>query len=329
MGYIIIDTGTTNTRIRYIEGDSILGEYQSKVGVRNTAIDKSTQKLKDALQEGISQVIEKSNKSLPDVKKIIAYGMITSNLGIFEIPHLQTPVGIEELSTNIRKKMFEEICEKPICFIPGVKNRIGEVTVENFQDMDIMRGEEVEALGALVYASRNQDVIYISPGSHTKFVFIDSEGRIQKCSTTLTGELLWALSKETVLASAIPQTLITSIDEAYIKKGIEAVKQYGFSKACFLVRIMEIFTEATDNQRVNFIAGAICYHDIISIEKDLKERDPYIIIGGKKILRELYGTVLKLMNYDEDKIKLLSDDEVERVSTVAAIKIVEGNHVDK
>lgn len=323
MGYIIIDVGTTNTRIRYIENSKILGEYRNQVGVRNTAIDGSVDKLKDSLKRGIIDTLVKSNRESKDVQKVVAFGMITSNLGLVEIPHLQTPVSLEDLTAGVVKKLFDDIFEKPLYFIPGVKNRVEEVTVDNFDELDIMRGEEVEAFGALEFSKSSQNAIYISPGSHTKFVYIDDEGKIEKCSTTLTGEILWALSKETILASAIPDRLIISIDETFIKKGIDMVKKYGFSKTCFLMRIMELFTNATDNQRANFIAGAICYYDIVSIEEELDKRNPHIIIGGKEILRELYNCIFKIIGYDVKQITLLKNDEVEKISTLGAITVVE------
>lgn len=323
MGYITIDTGTTNTRIRYIEKDQVLGEFKEKIGVRNTAITGSLQELKECIKKGIKDCLSNCKKEIDDVDKIVASGMITSNLGLFEIPHLETPVGIEDLETEVKSKKFEDIVEKPIYFIPGVKNKIEGNISENFDVIDMMRGEETESLGSLYLSEIEGDVIYISPGSHTKFVFIDSNKNIIKCSTTLTGELLWALAKETILANSIPSTLISNIDKEYIIKGIEAVKKHGFSKTCFLTRIIDTFTDATPNQRANFITGAICYYDTKSIENELLQQKPKILIGGCKVLRKLYECIFEIIGYDMKKVKLLDNDLADKASSIAAIRIVE------
>lgn len=327
LGYITIDTGTTNTRVRYFENDKVLWEFKEKIGVRDTAITGNLEKLKECIKTGITNCLLNCGKKISDVNKIIASGMITSDLGLLEIPHLETPIGIEDLRDGVKHKVFKDIVDAPIYFIPGVKNRIDANILNDFDAMDMMRGEESEALGALYLSQIEGNVIYISPGSHTKFVFIDYNKRITKCSTTLTGELLWALANETVLASSIPSTLISNIDKEYIMRGIAAVKKHGFSKTCFLTRIIDVFTNATANQRANFIAGAICYYDIKSIEDELLQQKPKIVIGGSKILRKLYRTILEIIDYDLNTVYLLEDDLANTASSIGAIKVIEKLHI--
>ncbi|SHI87793.1 2-dehydro-3-deoxygalactonokinase [Geosporobacter subterraneus DSM 17957] len=324
MGYITIDTGTTNTRIRYIEKDSLLGSYQEQVGVRDTAITGSLENLKRTIKRGIAHCLANSHRELWDVEKIIAFGMITSNLGLIEIPHLEAPVGLKELKKGIVQKSFQEIVDVPIYFIPGVKNKVENSSPGAFMSMDMMRGEETESIGALCFTQVKGERLYISPGSHTKFVFFDENHRIKKCSTTLAGELLWALASETILAHSIPKSLISSVEREYIEAGIAAVKKHGFTKTCFLVRSMDLFSDTTPNQRVNFIAGAIGYQDLKSIAQVLEEYKPTIIVGGKRMLRELYGTILEILGYDRDKIILLEDPVVEKASSIGALKILAG-----
>lgn len=323
MEYITIDTGTTNSRIKYVKDGEILCGYRDKVGVRDTAISGGLDKLKTSIRKGINHCLKTCSRELGDVDKIIASGMITSNLGLIEIPHLEAPIELEDLALNVVIKKFDDIVDKPIYFIPGVKNKSEGNSIDDLCEIDMMRGEETEAMGAISLENIDSNLLFISPGSHTKFVFLDKDRRIERCSTTLTGELLWALSKETVLANSISSELISKIDKSYINKGIETAKKHGFSKTCFLVRIIDTFTEATSNQLANFITGAISYYDIFSIEEELFRKNPQILIGGSQILRELYGVVFELMGYDMKKVKLLSNDIVEKASTFGAIKIIE------
>lgn len=318
MDFITIDVGTSNSRIRYIDNGSIVSQHKSRVGVKDTAISGSKGRLVNTLREGIEKCIAKSGKTLEDVTAIIASGMITSSLGLIEIPHVEAPVGVGELRDAIVEKKFDDIVKKPILFIPGVKNRVDG---GSFDEMDMMRGEEVEAIGAMKIMGLNGEAVFISPGSHTKIVFINHENKIDKCSTTLTGEIIWAITRETVITDSINSNIITEIDEEFVKKGIAAVKRYGFSKACYMVRIMDIFKNSTSNQLANFLAGAVGYYDIHSIKEELMTREPGIVIGGGSVLRELYGLILEIEGYRSDKITLMSDEAVEHATCVGAIEI--------
>ena len=191
MKYISIDVGTTNTRVRYMDNDNIIKIYKEQIGVRDTALTGSLNKLKAVLKKGIEECL-RDEDNVNEIK-IIASGMCTSNLGLLEISHLNTPVSREDLANHMIKKTFVDIINVPIYFIPGVRNN-----TYNFECADMMRGEEVEAFGALHLLEPEGNVLFVSPGSHTKFVFINN-GEIKKCSTTLTGEIIWALANHTIL----------------------------------------------------------------------------------------------------------------------------------
>ena len=55
---------------------------------------------------------------------------------------------------------------------------------------DIMRGEETETYALIEQYGSDQNTIYILPGSHNKYVFIDETAQFSLQSTTLSGELL-------------------------------------------------------------------------------------------------------------------------------------------
>lgn len=328
MGYITIDVGTSNTRVRYIEGEKIISNYSSGIGVKDTAIKGTLQYLKSTLKEGIEHCLRGANKNLDSVEGIIAYGMITSNLGISEIPHLEAPVNLECISQNIEIRLIDEIIEKPIYFIPGIKNRVANLTLDTFRDVDMMRGEEVEVFGAILMGKKNKNLLYISPGSHTKFVFLNNSEEIEGCSTTLTGEILWALSTETILAQSMDKDLVKEVDKKYVIRGIKSVENSGFTKTCFNVRLMDTFLDSTANQRANYLAGALIYEDIKAIKDFLEDEKWDIIIGGKRILRELYHVVFQEIGYDMNKVKTLNDQEVELLSSIGAIEILKRSKVE-
>ena len=69
--------------------------------------------------------------------------------------------------------------------------------------MDIMRGEEVEVMALLSHFAPGKPYLLVLPGSHMKFVSVDREDRITGCLTSISGELLAAITTGTILADAV------------------------------------------------------------------------------------------------------------------------------
>ena len=116
-----IDGGTTNSRVYIWQDSRIISQATRHIGVRNTAIDNSNQKLMQAIHDALFEALNTVNITEKDLDAILASGMLTSNVGIMEIPHITAPVTINELSESITVRKIPEIAEKPILFIPGIK----------------------------------------------------------------------------------------------------------------------------------------------------------------------------------------------------------------
>ena len=138
---IAIDAGTSSTRVCLTdEKKRRLALFKSETGVRNTAIDGHNGALKQAVREGIEQVLHQSGVSLDRVRAVYAGGMITSNVGLAEIPHLTAPAGLSELAAGVRAAAVPNVCALPIHFVPGVKNDVPHVDLTTCGNMDMMRG---------------------------------------------------------------------------------------------------------------------------------------------------------------------------------------------
>ena len=101
MLYFAVDSGTTNSRVWLIRDRKVLAKKRVSVGVRNTAIDGNNRALVKGIRETIFELTSKSDaKERPEI--VIAAGMITSNLGLHEVRHVQAPAGLSELASNIQ-----------------------------------------------------------------------------------------------------------------------------------------------------------------------------------------------------------------------------------
>lgn len=321
---IAVDTGTTNTRIIIAKDSEIINIEKCNVGIRDVALNGNIKILEDTILELILEGLNKVNKTLKDVSYIVGSGMITSNLGLLEIPHVEAPVSYKELSKNVQAVNFDWLDNIPFYFIPGVKNRC-EKSLELLSEIDVMRGEEVETIGILDMYGIDSKCLIILPGSHTKFAFVDHEGKIQKCATTMLGEMFNALVEKTILADSISKDLISEVDEKFVKLGIDYEYKYGLTKAVFGTRLLHIQLETTPNQRANFLGGALVSNDLYDYIIDFvkEDNDCKVIIGGSAPLRNLFEIALLYHGIPKERITLLNDEITKVATAVGGFKIID------
>ncbi|WP_160724275.1 2-dehydro-3-deoxygalactonokinase [Bacillus sp. USDA818B3_A] len=324
MYMIAIDSGTTNSRIRLVNDkqNKVIDVIKLNVGVRNTAIDGNADVLKRKIAEGLQEIILRNNLRSTDIQYIVAAGMITSNLGLFEVKHIEAPAKLEDFAKASSVRTEDYFCHIPCIFVPGMKNKIeyyeGELA-DQLDRHDVMRGEEVESFGLVNQIGLQGKGMIVLPGSHTKFVFMEDR-QIESCYSTLCGELLFAVSRETILSSSLDKELITSVEPEYLIEGYKASEKFGLTRALYHVRLADVFNQMNKNQRANYLVGAVMSCDIRTIlkSKRLEELD-YVVIGGGNPLRRAFGEIFSYL--DLKNVTVSSDEQVD-FSTVIGSKVI-------
>lgn len=293
---ITIDTGTTNTRtVLWQNGKKIEKDFES-VGVRDTSITGDKKRLKEAVKKSIDVVLKAGNITDHAEVTVIASGMITSDLGLAEIPHLEVPVGAFELSSGMTKKSIPEVFDQPIWFIPGVRNINKNILPENITDMDIMRGEEVEAIGAISQLEISGPAVLILPGSHTKIIKLDRKNRISGSITTMTGELMEFLTKKSILADSLDENFADFLDKDALRLGAKTCVSNGFTRTIFSVRLLDMYTNYSRNQRANYLLGSLVENDLMAIKNSdifsIEANDSFIILGNQ-ILSQAFKVLVE------------------------------------
>ncbi len=329
MKYIItIDAGTTNTRcILWDEDRQDLAVEKRPVGVRNTAMDGNNSRLKEAVKSCLLNLLDKNNLTYTDIKCIIASGMITSNVGLVEIPHVVAPAGKEDLAKAVTSVLLDDVSPLPFWFIPGVKNYGGEITLENFEAMDIMRGEEVESVAIIDQYPRGKDYLLVLPGSHTKFVSVDKEGRMTGCLTTISGELMSSIINNTIIADAVGRKFVEpeTYDKDMLLLGYDTAKRSGIGRCCFSGRILSLFTLKDKTKVSNFITGVTLQNDIEAIKNSSALQtspETTVIVGGKEPLRTMFVDILKHDGYFP-RVECFENPEDKALSALGAYIIAD------
>jgi 2-dehydro-3-deoxygalactonokinase len=222
------------------------------------------------------------------IEAVVMFGMITSELGLEEIPHLSAPAGPSELAVGMVRRSYDDL-PAPAYLVPGV--RCGD----DFRGADFMRGEETEVAGLLSLAEAPPPLLYISPGSHTKFVAVDADGRISWSMTTLSGELLWALHQETILAELVDPGKDLE-DPSMVEEGARFVEEGGLGRTLFAARLLNRIQDASAGACSDFVHGAVAMGDLASLRNALKGHETAsarVALGGKGALAGAYRHLLE------------------------------------
>jgi len=324
MYYLTVDTGTTNTRVRVWRKDRVVAGAFAPVGVRDTVVTGSKDTLRRGVREALAAACAEAAISEADVAAIIASGMISSNVGLHEVPHVAAPAGVRDLAAGMVFARLPGVADKPFWFVPGVKNSVGAVDTDNCARMDIMRGEEVEVFGLVRRLAVQEPAGFVLPGSHSKFVVTDAAGRIAGCLTTMAGELLGVITENTILKSALQGSLVSRVDEAMVLRGAACARQVGLSRACFTVRILDQFTGCTPEEKANFLLGAVLATDIAALRGSgafaVRPEMP-VIIAGKRQLREAFHAVLRQDGYFRGTLRPVDDDVLADIAGFGAMTV--------
>ncbi|MBP3361913.1 MAG: 2-dehydro-3-deoxygalactonokinase [Clostridia bacterium] len=300
--YITVDGGTTNTRVNLNDQKNIFYTVKIQSGARVN----SAESYKIQIKKAIEEILLKNKLTESDIECIVASGMITSERGLYEVKHVQAPAGIKELHDNIQHIYLRDITSIPFAFIPGVRT-----SADSVDTADVMRGEESEIIGIANY----ENSLCVLCGSHTKFIKTDTNGRITEFSTTLTGEMISALSSETILNDAVNLD-ITETDSEYLLKGYDYSCENGLNKALFKVRVLKNIFNASDIKIYSFYIGAILAGDISEI---INYNISDVIVGGRENIKKAVAKILK--NRTKVNVTELDNKTVQQSNAFGMVKI--------
>jgi 2-dehydro-3-deoxygalactonokinase len=256
----IIDGGTTRTRVRIWDGEQILWAASRKIGARDVASHG-----RSAIETAVKELLTDARRAYK-FDGVIAFGMITSNVGLHEVPHIMAPATYESLQESIVKWTFPLL--GTIYFIPGVKSTATAPTLLDMEVLDVMRGEETEVFGLRKMLRIRGKVDFFHVGSHHKLIQTD-DSSILSSKTTLSGEILAALTGETILASSTaPLESVEHVDVACWEAGFRIAQLQGFTRAAFCVRLVDQILSLSPDQATAFLMGAVASQDVMILSSD-------------------------------------------------------------
>jgi 2-dehydro-3-deoxygalactonokinase len=298
------DVGSTNSRAWLLDTASagpahVRARAVVPVGVRDAAIAGSTAPVRDAVRRLITEL---SATGAPAA--VVGAGMITSALGIREVPHVAAPVRIEDLARHVVTFTDPDLCQVPIWLVPGV--RCDGPTI---LDTDVMRGEETLVAGLLASGLAGPGTGVLNAGSHWKWIQIDGDGRIASSRTSLGGEVVHAVATTTVLKAALPEGPLRVVDEGWLIRGAEAAQAEGLLRAMFAVRLLQLQDRTTPEERHAYLVGATIAADVQAlISRGLLATGGGIVVTGPERMAAAWARILAWAGV---AARPLTDDQVE------------------
>lgn len=328
-----IDCGTTNSRVYIVNAKGeIVGQAEKKVGVRDTAVHGSNEKLKKELSETFYHALEHANKKIKDIDFAISSGMITSEIGLIEIPHMWAPAGNNELANNIKRVHDASIfpVDIPIYFIRGIKNKfdIQTATINNVGELDFMRGEETQIVGLFNLHNIKPPLTVVILSSHTKFIPINEQKNILGSITTVSGQVYEAIIKETFVGKSVRKDsdfdAENYFDENIIDAAYNWVKKSGFLRSLLLPRFMDVLLKTRWYERKLFVESIIASEDIKSMSQlrdfNIAPTEAFVLIGSAK--RSLvYEYLLKEKKNIKNIIKINDKKDIDYLSISGSLQL--------
>jgi 2-dehydro-3-deoxygalactonokinase len=258
---ICADVGTTNSRAWRLRGPEVVARAEHAIGARDVARAGSNDALRAALLELVGRVL-RGEPDAPRPSCIAAAGMLTSRHGLLELPYVEAPAGARELRAAVRRIELPGFSGIPWALVPGVRTAARPGALPGALGGDVMRGEETSCLGLLELGRMRPGDCLLNLGSHWKLVQTDADARIAWSFTSLAGELLHAVRRETVLASTLPDGSLAAVDAAALHEGAAELRRSGLPRALFGLRLLELLDARAPERQLSFALGALVASDL-------------------------------------------------------------------
>ena len=133
--------------------------------------------------------------------------------------------------------------------VPGVSTR---------RPADVMRGEEVQLLGAVAAGLAPPDALLAQPGTHCKWARMTG-GRITGFTTAMTGELFASLRHHGLLA---PQLTGDVVNGPAFQAGVAEGRKRDLAASLFNIRAANLLNERADGDAASYASGLLIGSDV-------------------------------------------------------------------
>jgi 2-dehydro-3-deoxygalactonokinase len=261
-GFIAVDWGTTNRRAYLIDASgNRTNEFEDHKGVLSVP------------SGGFEGAVAEIRGELGD-KPLLLAGMVGSNRGWKEAPYVPAPAGIDDIARAVVWVGERE------AIVPGVSSLKNDRA-------DVMRGEEVQLLGAVAAKLVDPEGLVCHPGTHNKWATLRA-GSISDFRTVMTGELFSLLKEHSILADLLKGPV--EANDVFKDAARHAIFNETLPAELFTVRARVLLGQAKEEDAASYTSGLLIGTDV-RIGLSLPTSAQVTVIGRPDLTR-LYAAAI-------------------------------------
>ena len=265
--FLGIDWGTTNRRGYVVGADGkVVREHEDSLGILEVA----------ASGIGFERALAELKAALGfDGGLVLMGGMVGSNRGWVEAPYVRCPASLDELAAHLTW-----VEPGRVAIVPGL----------SFLDhplADVMRGEEVQILGAVAEGALPAKCLVCHPGTHNKWIEVDG-GRIDAFRTVMTGELFSLLKKHSILSDLLATDVVPG---AAFRAGVDhGLANPDLTAELFQVRARVLLGQSARADAASYVSGLLIGNDLrVGLGR---QRHDHVHVVGRPELTKLFAAAL-------------------------------------
>ncbi|MEP7129715.1 MAG: 2-dehydro-3-deoxygalactonokinase [Sphingomicrobium sp.] len=265
-GFIAVDWGTTNRRAYVIDASGTRAEeFEDAKGVLSVP------------SGGFPAAVAEIRQRLGD-KPLLLAGMVGSNRGWHEAGYVACPASIDDLVKALVWAGEREAIVPGVSYVGGGR-------------ADVMRGEEVQLLGAVAAGLVDPNALVCHPGTHNKWALLRN-GRIHNFRTVMTGELFSLLKEHSILADMLHSEV--AVNDVFKNAARQALDHEAIPGDLFAVRARVLLGEARKDDAASYLSGLLIGADVRVGLTD--PASATITIMGRPELTRLYAAAVAEAN---------------------------------
>ncbi|WP_232494672.1 2-dehydro-3-deoxygalactonokinase [Novosphingobium kaempferiae] len=225
--FIAVDWGTTNRRAYLIEQGEVVATERDDMGILSVPAGCFPAAVAD---------LRARHGGLP----MLLAGMVGSNRGWHDAGYVAAPAGIAQVAARLVSP------EDGVAIVPGVCR-------DSDGRQDVMRGEEVQLLGAVAAGLAPADALLCQPGTHAKWAAM-KDGALADFSTAMTGEMFAMLKAHSLIGAEM--TGEVDADDEFVR-GVEASGDNDLLAALFGVRAASVLGKRAPGAAAAYVSGLL------------------------------------------------------------------------
>ncbi|HSI76235.1 MAG TPA: 2-dehydro-3-deoxygalactonokinase [Lunatimonas sp.] len=262
--FISCDWGTSSFRLRLIDtadlqviceeknqrGISVVYRQFLELKEKSPSIRESF--YKQVISEGV-EALEKSCMEDLSGLIIICSGMVTSSIGLREVPFTPLPFDVSGKNLGMDFIGASEQFGHPLLLLSGLRS-----------DTDVMRGEESELVGVIqLLDDFSGEGLFILPGTHSKHVRVTGY-QVSDFTTFMTGEFFDLLCQQSILKDSISSvdTFDSTRSGESFRSGVKAGLSSSLLSQAFLVRTRVLFGKAIKTENYHYLSGLLIGNEL-------------------------------------------------------------------